>query len=93
MPSPTTNKKGVYSMFLGREHREKLQRMQGACIANGIQISSGCILRTLLEHVPEHSADFTAKVRVQAEKEKAEKLERFQAVTKGRKRGSRKASG
>ncbi|HWA09502.1 MAG TPA: hypothetical protein VG838_08645 [Opitutaceae bacterium] len=90
MPIEAKKKDSPYTMYMGRPQREKLQRMQGYCIANGIQISSGGILRTLLEHVPEQSADFLAKVKVQAAREKEEKQEKFQASTGGKKRGKRR---
>jgi len=89
MPIEAKKKESPYTMYMGPTQREKLRRMQGYCIANGLQVASGCILRTLLEHVPEQSADFLAKVKVQAVREKEEKKEKFQASTGGRKRGKR----
>ena len=90
MPNDAKKKKpSPYTMYMGIPHREKLRRMQGFCLANDIQISSGCILRTLLEHIPEQSPEFLDKVRVQAAKEKEEKSEKFQESNSARIRGAK----
>jgi len=92
MPNDAKKKKpSPYTMYMGIPHREKLRRMQGFCLANDIQVSSGCILRTLLEHVPEQSPEFLEKVRVMAAKEKEEKSEKFLESTSARIRSAKGA--
>jgi hypothetical protein len=94
MPNDAKKKKpSPYTMHMGIPHREKLRRMQGFCLANDIQVSSGCILRTLLEHIPEQSPEFLEKVRVMAVKEKEEKSEKFLESTSARIRSAKGAKG
>lgn len=88
-PDAPKEESGVYTMWMGSEQRGKLMRMQGYCLKNGVRANGGTILRCLLAKAPEESSELLALVRMQVEKEKAEKLEKFQAATKGKKRGSR----
>lgn len=59
-----------FSMKMGSGSREKLQRMLAFCLMNGLEANSGVILRTLLQHAPERSAEFLGQVRDRMAEEK-----------------------
>lgn len=69
-------KESPFTMTMGDAHREKLQRMLGFCLMNGVGATSGVILRTLLDQAPEKSAEFIGQVQAQMAKEKEEARER-----------------
>jgi hypothetical protein len=69
-------KESPFTMTMGGAHREKLQRMLGFCLMNGVGANHGVILRTLLEHAPEKSAELIGQVQAQMALEKAETREK-----------------
>lgn len=69
-------KESPFTMTMGEAHREKLQRMLGFCLMNGVGATSGVILRTLLEQAPEKSAELIGQVQARMAKEKEEARER-----------------
>lgn len=69
-------KESPFTMTMGGAHREKLQRMLGFCLMNGVGANHGVILRTLLEHAPEKSAELISQVQAQMAKEKEETREK-----------------
>ena len=69
-------KESPFTMTMGGAHREKLQRMLGFCLMNGVGANHGVILRTLLEHAPEKSAELIGQVQTQMAREKEETREK-----------------
>ena len=59
-----------FTIRIGSAHREKLQRMVAFCLMNGLDGNSGVILRTLLDHAPEKSAELLGQIKAQMAKEK-----------------------
>jgi hypothetical protein len=75
-PSEPRAKESPFTMTMGPAHRDKLQRMVGYCLMNGVGATSGAILRTLLEQAPEKSADLLGHVQELMAREKEEARER-----------------
>jgi hypothetical protein len=80
MPKKIKRADSPFTVEMNPELKQKFNLLYAFCVANGVTVSKGCIIRMFIENASE-SVEFLGMVRMRGEKEKEhERLKRGHAA-------------